>query len=469
MIPAFRPNYYAFSNYYPMDLFDAANKGDITENFFRDQPLATRMRPVSTEEFAGQTHLLGEGKLLRRMIAARRIGSMIFYGPPSCGKTTLAHVISREMEALFIVLNAVLDGLKEFREVVHQAEEQRKLYQKKTILFVDEIHRWNKAQQDALLPHIESGLITLIGATTLNPFYSLVGPLLSRCQLFELYPVASEDIRMLLERALADSDRGLGSYNVTVTKEALDYFTEYSGGDIRHALNALEMAVLTSREDEKGVRLVNVETARESIQKRYLRFDRTGDEHYHYASVFIKSMRGSDPDAALYWLTAMLEGGEDPNFIFRRMLIFASEDVGLADPHALSVVNSAHEAFQKCGMPEGFYFLSHACLHLALAPKSNSTCAIFPVHKEHKEKGTKPVPEAFRDMASNEKKARYLDVKNASKEYKYPHDYPNNWVDQEYLPEQLRGKRWYKPGDQGLEARRWERLEAIRSRKEEKG
>ncbi|MEX0681194.1 MAG: replication-associated recombination protein A [Balneolales bacterium] len=443
-----------------MDLFeDSLSNVDSTN---RSQPLATRMRPASVEEFAGQTHLLGEGKLLRRMIESGRIGSMIFYGPPSCGKTTLAHVITREIEADFVILNAVLDGVKEFREIVRKAEEQQKFYQKKTILFVDEIHRWNKAQQDALLPHIESGLVTLIGATTLNPFYSLVGPLLSRCQLFELYPFEADDIRLLLHRALEDKKRGLGSYNVSVTDEAIGYFTEYSGGDIRHAMNALEMAVLTSPENDEGLKSVDINVARESIQKRYLRYDRTGDEHYHFASAFIKSMRGSDPDAALYWLTAMLDGGEDPHFIFRRMLIFASEDVGLADPHALSVVNSAHDAFEKCGMPEGFYFLSHACLHLATAPKSNSTGAIFSVVREHKEKGTKAVPDHLRDKTANTKKSRYLDLENASEDYKYPHSYPDHWVDQQYLPDELKRMQWYYPGDQGLEARRWDRLQQIK-------
>lgn len=444
-----------------MDLFDAsqpAGSGGTSSS----QPLATRMRPVSVDEFAGQEHLIGKGKLLRRMIESGRIGSMIFYGPPSSGKTTLAHVISREIDADFVILNAVLDGVKEFREVVRKAGEQRKLYHRNTILFVDEIHRWNKAQQDALLPHIESGLITLIGATTLNPFYSLVGPLLSRCQLFELDPFEARHIRALIKRALDDEERGLGAMQVTVTDDAIDYFTEYSGGDIRHALNALEMAALTSTENEEGIRLVDADVARESIQKRYLRYDRTGDEHYHYASAMIKSLRGSDPDAALYWLTAMLEGGEDPHFIFRRLLIFASEDVGLADPLALTVVNSAHDAFEKCGMPEGFYFLSHACLHLALAPKSNSTGAIFPVAREHREHGTKPVPDHLRDKTANTKKARYLDSDNASDDYRYPHNYPGHWVEQQYLPDRLKQVRWFKPGDQGEEADRWERLRWIR-------
>lgn len=454
-----------------MDLFDAKKGGKGSGGTSRSQPLAARMRPVSVDEFAGQQHLVGEGKLLRRMIDSGRIGSMIFYGPPSCGKTTLAHVISREMDADFVVLNAVLDGIKEFREVVQRAADHQKYHERKTILFVDEIHRWNKAQQDALLPHIETGLITLIGATTLNPFYSLVGPLLSRCQLFELHPFQADDVRLLLRRALEDRERGLGSYPVQVTDEAVDFFTEYSGGDIRHALNALEMAVLTSPENTEGVRLVDADVARQSIQKRYLRYDRTGDEHYHYASAMIKSLRGSDPDAALYWLTAMLEGGEDPNFVFRRLLIFASEDVGLADPHALAVVNSAHDAFEKCGMPEGFYFLSHACLHLALAPKSNSTGAIFSVVSEHKEKGTRPVPDHLRDKTANAKKSRYLQTENASDDYKYPHSWPEHWVEQQYLPDSLKNTRWYRPGSEGHEARRWERLRNImeNARKNESG
>ncbi len=449
-----------------MDLFDDSKSTGVSAHKNQSSPLATRMRPLSVDEFVGQLHLLGEGKLLRRMIESGRLGSMIFYGPPSSGKTTLAHVISREVDAQFVILNAVLDGLKEFREVVRKADDQMKYHRNRTILFVDEIHRWNKAQQDALLPHIETGLLTLIGATTLNPFYSLVGPLLSRCQLFELYPFETGDIKKLLFRALNDKERGLGSLNAAVSDDAIVYFAEYSGGDIRHALNALEMAVLTSREDDDGVKRINVDVAQQSIQKRYLRYDRTGDEHYHFASALIKSMRGSDPDAALYWLTAMLEGGEDPHFIFRRLLIFASEDVGLADPNALTVINSAHEAFEKCGMPEGFYFLSQACLHLSLAPKSNSTGAIFDVISEHKERGTKPVPSHLRDKTANAKKARYLDGGNASENYKYPHHYPGHWVRQQYLPDSLKEKKWYRPGDQGNEVRRWDRLQDIKTKKE---
>lgn len=436
-----------------MDLFESSP--DESGGFV---PLATRMRPGSVEEYAGQQHLLGKGKLLRRMIDSGRIGSMILYGPPSCGKTTLAHVIAKESEALFLTLNAVLDGVGDFRQVIHQAREAKNLHRKRTVLFVDEIHRWNKAQQDALLPHIESGLVTLIGATTLNPFYALVGPLLSRCQLFELYAMSEDEVRELLLRALGDEQRGLGAYRATLQEDALTYFASQSAGDVRHALNALEMAVLTSEPDTTGNRNITLEVARESIQKRYVRYDRTGDEHFHYASAFIKSMRGSDPDAALYWLTAMLEGGEDPNFVFRRMFIFASEDVGLADPFALTMVDSAHSAFEKCGMPEGYYFLSQACLYLALAPKSNSTAAIFGLLSWHSEHGTSSVPDHLRDKTANAKKARWTSGLNASDNYKYPHDYPEHVVEQQHLPDSLSDRQWYKPGRLGQEAKRWAEL-----------
>lgn len=443
-----------------MDLFESPGSGQKIQSKY--EPLATRMRPQSLNEFAGQQHILGEGKLLRRMIESGIIGSLIFHGPPSSGKTTLAHVISKEIKAQFLVLNAVLDGIKDLRDVVKKAEDQLKANRGKTILFVDEIHRWNKAQQDALLPHIESGLLTLIGATTENPFYSLVSPLLSRCQLFEMHPFTVEEIELLLDRALQDEERGLGKMKVTLTADAKNHFAEYAGGDIRNALNAIDMAASTSSPDENGGRNIDIDVARESIQKRVVRYARTGDEHYHYASAFIKSMRGSDPDAALYWMAAMLEGGEDPVFIFRRMLIFASEDVGMANPQALTMVNNAQEAFMKCGMPEGLYFLSHACLYLALAPKSNSTSAIFSVISELKEKGIKDVPGHLKDKTANSLKSRYLGTENASEEYKYPHTYPHHWVDQQYLPEELKGKGWYKPGERGVEKQLWNTLQEIK-------
>ncbi len=430
----------------------------------KNQPLATRMRPRSLSEFKGQKHLVGDGKMLNRMIRSGVIGSLIFYGPPSSGKTTLAHVISRENDARFEVINAVLDGLKELRSVVAKAEYQKKANGKKTILFIDEIHRWNRAQQDALLPHLESGIITLVGATTENPFYSLVSPLLSRCQLFELYPLNKDDVREMIDDTLADSERGLGYMNIKLDEDAKEHFAEYAGGDIRNALNALEVAALTTNKNKDGSVRITHDIARESIQKRSVRYDGTGDEHYHYVSAFIKSMRGSDSDAALYWLSAMLEGGEDPAFIFRRMLIFASEDVGMADPYALTVVNASHEAFTKTGMPEGLYFLAHSVIFLALSPKSNSTAAIFETISEVRNKGTKEVPAHLRDKTANKLAARYLDKSNASDDYKYPHDYDRHWVVQQYLPEELKDKKWFAGGNEGREGSLLKRLEEIKNR-----
>lgn len=445
-----------------MDLFndDESSEDGSPVN----QPLATRMRPASLDEFAGQESLVGEGKMIRRMIESGIIGSLIFYGPPSSGKTTLAHVISKEIDAKFEIINAVLDGIKELRRVVTKAEHERKASGKRTILFVDEIHRWNKAQQDALLPHLESGVIILVGATTENPFYSLVNPLLSRCQLFELKPLFKSDILQMIDRALKDEDRGLGYLELNLTDKARDHFAEYAGGDVRNALNAIEMAALTTPKNKDGVVVIDLDIARESIQKRNVRYDRSGDEHYHYASAFIKSMRGSDVDASLYWMTAMLEAGEDPNFIFRRLLIFASEDVGMADPYAITVVNAAHESFLKTGMPEGLYFLSHCAIFLALSAKSNSTKAIFEMNDAIRKKGVGNVPPHLRDKTANKKSSVYLGTENASDNYKYPHQFENNWVDQQYLPDDLKGKRWYMPGQSGREGKLWTRLEQIRKK-----
>src|SRR6056297_3578125 len=442
-----------------MDLFkdDDGKSGDDKG---ANRPLATRMRPETLDEFVGQEDLVGEGKMIRRMIESGMIGSLIFYGPPSSGKTTLAHVISKEIDARFEIINAVLDGIKDLRRVVSKAEHEQKATGKRTILFVDEIHRWNKAQQDALLPHLESGIIILVGATTENPFYSLVNPLLSRCQLFELKPLTASDIITMIDRSLEDSEKGLGYMDINLTREAKEHFAEYAGGDVRNALNAIEMAALTTPRSKDGVVVIDLDIAKESIQKRNVRYDKGGDEHYHYASAFIKSMRGSDVDASLYWMCAMLEGGEDPNFLFRRMLIFASEDVGMADPYALTVVNSAHESFQKTGLPEGFYFLSHAAIFLALSPKSNSTGAIFSVHSEIQKRGAGEVPTHLRDKTANKLASRYLDVKNASEDYKYPHSHPNHWVEQQYLPDSIK-KRWFEPGEIGREKTLWERLKKI--------
>ncbi|PKD43001.1 replication-associated recombination protein A [Rhodohalobacter barkolensis] len=445
-----------------MNLFeDDSGKADEKPDY-ENQPLATRMRPVSLKEFTGQDHLVGEGKMLRRMIESGVIGSLIFYGPPSSGKTTLANVISKEIDARFEVINAVLDGIKELRNVVAKAEHQKKANGRKTILFVDEIHRWNKAQQDALLPHLESGIITLVGATTENPFYSLVNPLLSRCQLFELHPLTKENVMVMIDRALTDQERGLGYMKINVAAEAKEHFAEYAGGDVRNALNALEVAALSTARDEGGVVNITLDIARESIQRRSVRYDRSGDEHYHYASAFIKSMRGSDVDAALYWMSAMLDGGEDPNFIFRRMLIFASEDVGMADPYALTVVNAAHESFMKTGMPEGLYFLAHTAIFLALSAKSNSTKSIFEINSIIENKGVLSVPDHLKDKTANKLASRYLDVKNSSEDYKYPHNFPHNWVPQQYLPDDLKDKSWYSADGSGREKKLWERLKKIK-------
>lgn len=453
-------NYFYLSG---MDLFEAhISDENPPDNGYENQPLATRMRPATLDECVGQEHLIGEGKILHRMITSGVIGSMIFYGPPSSGKTTLAHVISREIDAYFDVINAVLDGIKELKKIVSRADHRKKVNGRKTVLFVDEIHRWNKAQQDALLPHLESGVLTLIGATTENPFYSLVNPLLSRSQLFELYPLTVENVKQMLERAIADEKRGLGYLDLVVKEDALNHFSEYAGGDIRNAMNALEMAALSTPKNRDGSVTITKEIAMESIQKRRVLYNRTGDEHYHYASAFIKSMRGSDPDAALYWMNAMLEGGEDPNFIFRRMAIFASEDIGMADPYALTVVQAAHESFIKSGMPEGFYFLSHACLFLSLSAKSNSTKAIFEVNHEIKKNGVQPVPPHLKDKTANKVSSSYLGIENASDDYKYPHDYNSHWVEQQYLPDGLKSRRWYEGGSEGREPRMIERLNSIK-------
>ncbi|MCH8567080.1 MAG: replication-associated recombination protein A [Balneolales bacterium] len=437
--------------------------GDNNSPGLAQAPLATRMRPQALDEYAGQQHLISEGKLLNRMIKTGNIGSVILYGPPSSGKTTLAHVISMEIDGRFVTLNAVLDGIKELRSVVDEARTRQRMNQTRTLLFVDEIHRWNKAQQDALLPHIESGLLTLIGATTENPYYSLVGPLLSRCQLFELHPFDETDIARLLERAIQNHEKGLGRFSVMLDDDARDHFASYAAGDIRNALNALEMAVITTQAGANGKRHITLEVARESIQKRNIRFSKQGDEHYHYASAFIKSLRGSDADGAMHWMAALLEGGEDPNFIFRRMLIFASEDIGMAEPKALELVNAAHASFEKCGMPEALYFLSHACLYLALCPKSNSAGAIFEALNHIKKHGPGQVPEHLKDKTANRLKAKYEHTANASDSYLYPHNYKNNWVKQQYLPDSVAKGSYYKPGNNTVENRFNERLKQIRN------
>ena len=428
------------------------------------QPLATRMRPKELSEFIGQEHLVGEGKMIRRIIESKVLSSLIFYGPASSGKTTLAHVIAKQLEVPFEQINAVLDGVKQLREIVGKAEKIRILSGQQTLLFVDEIHRWNKAQQDALLPHIESGLLLLIGATTENPYFALVSPLLSRCQLFELRALDQQQVQKAIETALKDKRNGYGEWDIEVHPEAIQHWASFAAGDIRNALNAVEMAILSTPKSSNGWVYIDRAIAEESIQKRQRRYSGTGDEHYHYASAFIKSMRGSDPDAALYWLAAILEGGEDPLFLFRRMLIFASEDVGMADPTTLTVVQSSVKAFQQCGMPEGLYFLSQACLHCSLAPKSNSTKAIFNALKHIQEHGVGLVPDHLKDKTASKLKTKYEQSANESSDYLYPHEYPNHWIKATYLPENVTKYSFYDPGTEGREKRYWERLEQIKGK-----
>ena len=426
------------------------------------KPLATRMRPKELSEFIGQEHLVGEGKIIRRIIESKVLSSLIFYGPASSGKTSLAHVIAKQLEVPFEQINAVLDGVKQLREIVGKAEKRKIRSGQQTLLFVDEIHRWNKAQQDALLPHIETGLLILIGATTENPYYALVSPLLSRCQLFELHALDQQQVQKAIETALKDKRNGYGEWDIKVHPEAIQHWASFAAGDIRNALNAVEMAVLSTPKSSDGWVYIDREIAEESIQKRQRKYSGTGDEHYHYASAFIKSMRGSDPDAALYWLAAMLEGGEDPLFLFRRILIFASEDIGMADPTILTMVESSVKAFEQCGMPEGLYFLSQACLQCSLAPKSNSTKAIFNALKYIQEHGVGLVPGHLKDKTASKLKTKYEQSANESSDYLNPHEYPNHWINATYLPENVAKYSFYDPGLEGREKRYWERLEQIK-------
>jgi putative ATPase len=420
----------------PPDLFSLG-----TEN--KREPLAERMRPRNFQEFVGQSQIVGEGRLLRRAIETGHLTSIILHGPPGTGKTTIANIIAHETKARFVTLNAVLDGVKELREVVDAAEKQ--FSDERTLLFVDEIHRWNKAQQDALLPHVEAGTVILVGATTENPFFYLIRPLVSRSRIFKLEQLSRQDIRTLLVQAINDSERGLGKMSLHVTDEALDHWADKAAGDGRSALNALELAALTTSPGADGIRLIDQGIAAESIQRRVIQYDRDSDEHYDTISAFIKSLRGSDPDAALYWMAKMLSAGEEPRFIFRRMLILCSEDIGLADPNAIVVVNSLADAFERVGMPEGNYFLSHACLYCATAPKSNTAGAIFKAIAHIEEHGPGPVPLHLRDKTSSTAQAEHQGQASPTENYKYPHDYSGAWVDQQYLPEDMESPGWYRP------------------------
>ncbi len=436
-----------------MDLFEYARE----KNMDREAPLASRLRPVTLEEVVGQQHIIGKDKLLYRAIKADKLSSIIFYGPPGTGKTTLAKVIANTTSARFTQINATVAGKKDMEAVVQQAKETLGMYQKRTILFVDEIHRFNKGQQDYLLPFVEDGTIILIGATTENPYFEVNGALLSRSSIFELHPLSKEDIRTVLCRAVYDSEKGMGSYDADIDESALEFLADISGGDARSALNAVELGILTTKRSEDGKIHITLEVASECIQKRVVRYDKTGDNHYDTISAFIKSMRGSDPDAAVYYLAKMLYAGEDIKFIARRIMICASEDVGNADPMALTVAVSAAQAVERIGMPEAQIILSQAVLYVATAPKSNSACnAVFAALENVKNYKT-TVPVHLKD--SHYKGAQKL---GHGMGYQYAHDYPNHFVKQQYLPDEIREVSFYEPGMNGHEKEIREWMEFIR-------
>jgi putative ATPase len=431
------------------DLFHEVHEANLRQA----QPLAARMRPRTIDEFVGQEHFFGPGKLLRRMLQADRINSLIFYGPPGTGKTALAHVIAGHTQSRFRQLNAVAAGIKEVRELLNEARVELENRGQRTILFVDELHRFNRAQQDVLLPDVEEGIVILIGATTQNPFFAINSPLLSRSQIFTFEPLTRDHIKLILKRALADSERGLGQVAVNIHEDALDFLAEISDGDARRALTALEIGVRSASTHPVEFTL---EVAQDSIQRKAMDWDPTGDSHYDVASAFIKSMRGSDPDAAIYWLARMLESGEDPRFIARRMIICASEDVGNADPQALVLAAAALQAAEFVGLPECQLPLAQAVTYIATAPKSNaSTVAISQARADVRSGRTLAVPDPLRD--SSYPGAKKLGHGTG---YQYSHDFTGGWVDQAYLPEE---HTYYQPVDRGYEAEIRRRLEALRS------
>jgi putative ATPase len=435
------------------DLFSEEKQKEL----LKTSPLSVRMRPATLEEYVGQRHILGEGKLLTRAIEADKVSSLILYGPPGSGKTTLAHCISQKTQAVFERVNAVLSNTNELRQILAASQNRRLASGRKTILFIDEIHRFNKAQQDVLMPDLEEGNIILIGATVFNPFFSLVSPLLSRSLVFELKPLSSEEILMILERALKDKEKGLGNFLVQAEREALEFLAEVSDGDARKVLNALEIGCLTTTKDAKGIVRFTLSIAQESIQKKQVNYDRDGDAHYDTISAFIKAMRGSDPDAALYWMAKMLYAGEDPRFIARRICICAAEDVGNADPQALVLANAAFQVSEFIGLPEARIPLAQAAVYVACAPKSNA--AYLGIEKalgDVKERKTQEVPAYLKD-------ASYPGTKKLGhgQDYKYAHKFPDHYVEQDYMPQKAS---YYEPTDMGHEKEMKERLKKLRSR-----
>jgi len=436
-----------------LDLFTHAHE----QRMRTEAPLAARLRPRTLDEFVGQEDIVGPGKLLRRAIEADRLfSSIILWGPPGTGKTTLAMVIANLTKSHFETLSAVLAGKAELKEVIEKALERRKLYGKRTILFVDEVHRWNKAQQDALLPHVETGTVTLIGATTENPYFEVIGALVSRSRVFQLRPLPDAAVRKILDTALTDPERGYGKRQVRLDEDALEHLIHVAGGDARNALNALELAVESTLPGEDGTIHITLEVAQESIQRRAVLYDKDGDSHYDTISAFIKSVRGSDPDAALYWLAKMLYAGEDPRFILRRLIILAGEDIGLGDPLGLVVASAAAQAFDYIGLPEGVYPIVEATLYLATAPKSNSASAYFKAFQLIEQEGITGVPQHLQDAN------RDAAALGHGKDYRYPHEAPGHFLPQQYLPRPLLGTYFYRPSDQGYEAEVVDRLERWR-------
>lgn len=442
-----------------MDLFEYMS----SKNKEKESPLAARLRPRNLDEVVGQKHIIAKDKLLYRAIKADKISSIIFYGPPGTGKTTLAKVIAGTTSSEFMQINATVAGKKDMEEVVAKAKELQGMYSKRTILFIDEIHRFNKGQQDYLLPFVEDGTIIIIGATTENPYFEVNGALISRSMIFELKPIEPEDIKILIHRALEDKERGMGAFDAVIEEDALEALADISGGDARHALNAIELAVMTTERSDDGKIHITMPVVEECIQKRVVRYDKSGDNHYDTVSAFIKSMRGSDPDAALYYLAKMLYAGESVTFIARRIMICASEDVGNADPMALSVAVNASLAVERVGMPEAQIILAQAVSYIATAPKSNAACeGIFAAMETVKQTGNLPVPTHLQD-------AHY---KGSAKlghgvGYKYAHDYKNHYVKQQYLPYELTGKEFYKPTGNGYEVKIREHMKRIKKEAEE--